>query len=99
MGASLRLPDELEAQLTREAEAEGRPKSEIARRALAEWLTAQEKKRFMDQMVAEAKAMYSTPTHPAETREVAEEGLDDWLDSIERDERVAGTNPEEKWWD
>ena len=100
MGAiSLRLPDELEAQLTREAEAEGCPKSELARRALTEWLAEQEKKRFIDQMVAEAKALYAAPTRLAETREVAKEGLDDWLDSIERDERAAGTDPEVKWWD
>jgi len=29
---------------------------------------------------------------------MAEEGLEDWLESIEQEERDAGADPDERWW-
>ena len=102
MGAmSLRLPDELDEQLTREAEAEGRPKSEVARRALAEWLAEQDKKRLVAQMAAELKTIYSDPAYLKEMRQIQQDfdSDDSGLASIEAQERAQGIDPDEQWWD
>ena len=98
MGAlSLRLSDELETQLAREADVEGRPKSEVARRALAEWLTAREKKRFMDAMVRAAKLLYSDPAVIAESREIQADfdAIDTTLGHIEAEERATALHPDD----
>ena len=44
---SIRLPDDIELSLNREAERTQRAKSEIAREAIAEYLKRQERDRFL----------------------------------------------------
>lgn len=67
---SLRLPDDLDALLNREAKASQRAKSEIARTAIADYLKNQERERFM------AAYVRSIATRdPAEALAMAEEFL------------------------
>lgn len=67
---SLRLPDDLEAKLNREAVASKRAKSEIARAAIAEYLARQERDRFMEDYVRAALSQ-----DPDEAVRIAEEAL------------------------
>jgi len=95
---SLRLPDEIEERLTQEAGLEGRPRSEIARAAIVEYLERREKERFMAALVAAAQAMADDPGARREALEIANELTDDGLDAIIAAEIAAGIDPDEKWW-
>jgi predicted transcriptional regulator len=53
---SIRLPEDLEARLTREAERTQRSKSEIARDALVDYLQRTERDRFLAQIARAARA-------------------------------------------
>lgn len=53
---SIRLPESLDAELTREAQARQRPKSELAREAIAEYLTRRERERFLGAIAKAARA-------------------------------------------
>jgi predicted transcriptional regulator len=70
---SLRLPDDLEERLAREAELANTARSEIARRAVAEYLDRQERERVMAAFVAEARAAYADPSVRREALAVASE--------------------------
>lgn len=74
-GLSLRLPDELEAKLDEEARREGVARSEIARKAIAEFLAQRERERFLAAFVAEAKAAYGDPAIRSEALAIAAEAL------------------------
>jgi len=67
---SLRLPEELERLLAREAELAGRGRSEIAREALAEYLARRERERFLGEIARAARARGA-----AEALEMTEEAL------------------------
>ena len=67
---SLRLPDDLEAKLNREAASSKRGKSEIARAALSEYLAKQERERFIEDYIRAALSR-----DPAEQIAIAEEAL------------------------
>jgi predicted transcriptional regulator len=67
---SLRLPPELEEILAREAERAGRPRSEMAREAIADYLNRQRRDRFIAEIARAARAI-----DPAEAVAVAEEAL------------------------
>jgi predicted DNA-binding protein len=95
---SLRLPDDLEANLKAEAQLEGKTQSEIARLAITEYLARREKERFMAEMVAEMRTAYSNPDIRREALEIAEDLAEDGLDAIIAAERAAGIDPDEKWW-
>lgn len=53
---SIRLPDDLEALLAREAARAQRPKSEIARDAIADYLERIERERFLSEIARAARA-------------------------------------------
>jgi predicted transcriptional regulator len=53
---SLRLPDELERLLAREAELEQKGRSEIAREAIADYLARRERERFLGEIARAARA-------------------------------------------
>ncbi len=100
---TLRLPDELDARLNRLAALEDKSRSELARTALDSFLRELERKRFMDELVSEAKAAYTNEAIRNEVREMAEEFLpleNEALDNAEG--RKPGEPwPEElgeKWW-
>jgi predicted transcriptional regulator len=95
---SLRLPDEIENRLSNEARIEGRPRSEIARAAIVEYLERREKERFMADLVEEARRAYADPEIRREAIEIAEEGTADVFDTVAEDERATGIDPNEKWW-
>jgi len=95
---SVRLPDELESQLTHEAELEGKARSEVAREAIADYLARRERERFMAEMVAAARALAADPAATAEALEIANDLADQGLDAIIEAERAAGIDPGKKWW-
>lgn len=100
---SIRVSDELEAGLDKEASLEGRPRSEVIRQAIEEHLRRQEKERFMAEMVAEARQAYSDPALQQEAREMAEEAIETGNEAMDVAEgREPGEPwPEEtgeKWW-
>lgn len=53
---SIRLPDDVEAQLAREAARLERPKSELARDAIVDYLARIERERFLDEIARAARA-------------------------------------------
>jgi predicted DNA-binding protein len=53
---SIRLPDDLEARLAREADRLARPKSELARDAIVEYLERIERERFLGEIARAARA-------------------------------------------
>jgi len=96
---SIRLPEELENKLGEEARRAHKKRSELAREAIADYLQRLERERFMHEMQRAAKALYANPEARREGLEIAEEGLEEWLESIEAEERAAGIDPDEKWWE
>ena len=95
---SLRLPDDLEANLKAEVQLEDKSQSEIARLAITEYLARREKERFMAEMVAAGRALAADPQAWAEARAIAEELADEGLDAIIAAERAAGIDPDQKLW-
>ena len=53
---SIRLSDDIEARLAREAERTSRPKSEIARNAIIDYLRRAERERFLAEIARAARA-------------------------------------------
>jgi predicted transcriptional regulator len=53
---SIRLPDDVEARLAREADRLERPKSELARDAIVEYLERIERERFLGEIARAARA-------------------------------------------
>jgi predicted transcriptional regulator len=53
---SIRLPDDVEARLAHEAERAQRPKSEIARDAIVDYLERVERERFLAEIARAARA-------------------------------------------
>lgn len=53
---SIRLPEDVEARLAREAERIGRPKSEIAREAIVDYLDRMERDRFLAEIGRAARS-------------------------------------------
>jgi predicted transcriptional regulator len=69
---SIRLPEELDAQLNREAETSRRPKSEVARQAIVEYLARRERERFLGAIARAARAARAEGEDPLA---IAEEAL------------------------
>lgn len=100
---NIRLTEQIEQQLAEEARRENKTRSEIVRDALNWYLTEIEKKRFMDQLLDEARAAYANNNIRREALEIAEEFLS--LDSEILDKagnNTSGNLPHsesgEKWW-
>lgn len=100
---NIRLTDQIEQQLSAEARRENKTRSEIARDALIWYLTEIEKKRFMDQLLEEAREAYANETIRQEAKEIAEEFLpleNEALDITEnpKSDKSQPEEPGEKWW-
>ncbi len=100
---NIRLTDQIEQQLSEEARRENRTRSEIARDALSWYLTEIEKKRFMDQLLEEAREAYANENIRQEAKEIAEEFLpleNEVLDIAEdlKSGKLQHEAPGEKWW-
>lgn len=98
---SIRLPEQVKRALEREIEISGKNRSDLVREAIGEYLTHRERERFMAEMIAAAKALYSDPDAVEEAREIQEDfdAVDTAIDRLEEEERAAGIDPNEKWWD
>jgi len=55
----------------------------------------------MAEMVEAARALANDPQARAEALQIAEDfdAVDDGLDRLIAEERAAGINPDEKWWE
>jgi len=100
---NIRLTEQIEQRLSEEAERENKTRSEIARDALNWYLLEIEKKRFMDQLLEEARAAYSNESIRQEAQAIAEEFLpieNEMLENVEG--RISGDLPQTessgKWW-
>jgi len=99
MGAlSLRLPDKLDDALAREAELETKPRSEVVRQALAEYLQRMERERFMANMVDAAAALANDTEARQESFEIAEATVGDSIDAILASEDENNIHQDEAWW-
>jgi predicted transcriptional regulator len=67
---SMRLDDDLDAQLSREAERENRTRSELVREALGTWLRERERQRFIAEIARAARNLDA-----AGSRAIAEEAV------------------------
>lgn len=83
---SLRLPDDLEERLAREAERANAARSEIARRAVAEYLERQERERILSEMAAAARALAADPEARAEALQIAADFLPLENEALDRGE-------------
>jgi predicted transcriptional regulator len=84
---SLRLPKELEDRLEEQARREGIPRSEVVRQAISDYLARRERDRFMNNLVAEARAGYGIAAIRDEALALAENAL-----------RLDTENDEQRWW-
>jgi len=84
---SLRLPEELEHRLEEEARREGVLRSDVVRQALSDYLARRERERFMNELVAEARAGYAVEAIRDEALALAEDAL--VADDV---------NDDERWW-
>lgn len=96
---SVRLPPEVEKQLDDEVRLTARSRSELVREAVGDYLTRKQKERMIEEMRQAARALNANPEARRDAAAVAEQGVEDWLDRIEGEERAAGVDPDEKWWD
>lgn len=96
---SVRLSPEIENGLDEEARLTHRNRSDVVREAVSQYLSHRQKERMIEEMRQAARALYADPAAMREGIEIAEEGLEDWLDNIEREELAAGIDPDKKWWD
>ncbi|MBY6204808.1 ribbon-helix-helix protein, CopG family [Halomonas denitrificans] len=96
---SVRLPPDVEKKLDEEMRRTARSRSELVREAVGDYLTRKQKERVVAEMRRAARALYSDPDAKGEATAVAEEGVEDWLENIDTEERAAGVDPEERWWD
>ena len=95
---SIRLPDDLNRKLAREARRARKSRSELARDVLADFIRRREEEEFLAALKRAAEVLAADTTARREGLRIAEEGLGDWLAGIEVEERAAGVDPEAKWW-
>ncbi|HSH29653.1 MAG TPA: ribbon-helix-helix protein, CopG family [Thiohalobacter sp.] len=100
---SLRLPEDVENRLNEEARRERRPRSEVVRQAITDYLERRERERFISELVAEAKAVYGDEARRREAIELAEDAVATGNEALDIAEgREPGTpwpeETDEKWW-
>lgn len=96
---TLRLPENLDKQLTALAARTQQNRSELARTALESFLRELERKQLMDALVAEAKAAYADEAVRQRAREIAEEFLPLDNEALDIAEGRKPADPEpEQWW-
>lgn len=96
---SIRLPPEVERELEEEIRLTQRNRSELVREAVSVYLTQCQRARAIEAMRQAARVLYSDPEAKKEGIASAEQGLSEWLEGIEGEERAAGVDPDEPWWD
>lgn len=98
---NIRLTDQLDQQLSHEAQLENRTRSDVARDALAWYLAEIEKKRFMNQLLDEARTSYSQAVIHDAAIQMAEESLpldNEVLAATEQPLPAKRLRSAKKWW-
>lgn len=92
---NVRLSEELASNLQREATLTHRPRSELAREAIREYLERRERERYLAEFVAEARAVYSDETLRSDARQIARD-----MDAVEADGLPSSTEEDTGggWW-
>lgn len=95
---NVRLPEELEQQLAREAERAHKPRSELARDAIRRYLTELERERFLEELTRSARVIANEAELRQEAVAIAEEFRP--LESDPDNQENAGGSGEQKasWW-
>ncbi len=83
---SLRLPEDLERQLSDEARLSGLPRSQVMRQALEDLISRREYERFVARMIAAAKALAAAHNAHAEALAVAADFLPAENEALEQAE-------------
>ncbi len=101
MTVSIRLPDDLERKLAEEVRISQRNRSEVVREAVGEYLSRRERERQIEEMKAAARLLYSDPEIVRHEQKIQADfdAIDDCLEKIEAEERAAGTDLDETWWE
>jgi len=94
---SVRLPEEIETRLAEEARLGHRPRSEIVRQAIDDYLKRCEHERFMENLVREARTAYETTGIRKESTELIKEA-DDEQATGQPHAKDAGDENAERWW-
>jgi predicted transcriptional regulator len=89
---SIRLPEDIEARLAREAARTQRPKSEIARDAIVDYLARMERERFLDDIARAARER-----DHGEALAVAAEALVTDNEALDASERPAVQDPKPRY--
>lgn len=96
---TLRLPDDLDRQLTALAAQTHKNRSDLARTALEKFLRDQEQERLMAEMVKAARFLATNPEARAESLAIAEEFLPLDNEALDLAEGRKPDDPEpEQWW-
>ena len=96
---SLRLPDNLDRQLTALAAQTHQNRSDLARAALEKFLRDKEHEHLMAEMVKAARFLATDPEARAESIAIAEEFLPLDNEALDRAEGRKPGDPEpEQWW-
>lgn len=95
---SLRLPEDLAFRLDREADLEGKMRSEIVRQAIDHYISFLERERFLTKMVEAARSLAEDREARAESKELSENLVDEGLDSLIAAEHEDGTDSGLTWW-
>lgn len=91
---NVRLPQDLEELLAREAQLADKPRSELAREAIREYLDRMERERFMDEL---SQAARTIATDPELRREVI--AMNEELEPPEAEGgRASEQETGEPWW-
>ena len=98
---NIRLTDQIDQQLSHEAQLENRTRSDVARDALAWYLAETEKRRFMNQLLDEARTSYSQAAIRDAALQMAEESLpldNEVLATAEQQPTAKRLRSSKKWW-
>lgn len=91
---NVRLPEELDRWLAREAELSHKPRSELAREAIRAYLEGLEQQRYLARFLQEARAVYGDERLGRDAR-----ALDNELGDAEADPPAEpNRSPDDDWW-
>jgi len=98
---SVRLPPEIERGLEEEARISARNRSDLVREAVGEYLSQRQRQRAINEYAEEMRRAYTDPEYAEEMRRIQQDfdEVDKSIEMIETEERAAGINPDEKWWE
>ena len=98
---SVRLPPEIERGLEEEARISARNRSDVVREAVGEYLAQRQRQRAINEYAEEIRRAYADPEYAKEMRRLQQDfdEVDSSIEMIEVEERAAGIDPDEKWWE